>query len=66
MTEWSSFKSAVAATIKDRSVSKKLGGAFLALLSFIFAWLITSFKNLFWGIFQKINQMFPLPGVSVK
>lgn len=66
MSEWSSFKSAVASTIKTRTVSKKLGGSFLALLTSIFAWILTSFKTVFWGIFQKINHMFPLPGVSIK
>lgn len=66
MSEWLSFKSEVASTIKTRTVSKKLGGSFLALLTSIFTWIFASFKSLFWAIFEKINNMFPLPGVSLK
>lgn len=64
MSEWSVFKSAIVSTFKTRTVSKKLGGSFLALLSFLFSWLITSFKNFFWAIFKRINHVFPLPGVK--
>lgn len=64
MSEWSSFTNAVASTIKTRTVSKKLGGSFLALLYAIFAWITSSFKELFWAIFDCINHFFPLPGIK--
>lgn len=64
MSEWRSFKQALSSTFKNKKVSPKLGGSFLALLSFLFASILSSFKHLFKNSFRAINQAFPIPGIS--
>jgi hypothetical protein len=66
MSEWRSFKQALSSTFKNKKVSPKLGGTFLAFLSFLFASILSSFQRLFRNSFRAINHLFPIPGFALK